>query len=195
MHHSRESPASSTFQQIFSFLYCSSVHFNYFGSLYSSGGSYLTVGMTVVFITCLVAYLLLLFFWAEINHFCTYQICEPVTFKPKLSFSSLSPPSLLSFYRLCTKKNFQTYFYLVVFSPPCWQFVAKWSLSFGEVTWVTVQCEVPMFSSCLGLWALRCRFSLPRRQRTKRRAPRNHAISTTIAPGWDFLRWSWSVAY
>ena len=38
--------------------------FNYFGSLYSLGGSYFSVGMTIAFITCLVAYSLVLFCWA-----------------------------------------------------------------------------------------------------------------------------------
>ena len=38
--------------------------FNYFGSLYSLGGSYFSDGMKIAFITCLVAYSLVLFYWA-----------------------------------------------------------------------------------------------------------------------------------
>ena len=38
--------------------------FNYCGSLYFLGGSYLSIGTTIIFITCLVAYILLLFYRA-----------------------------------------------------------------------------------------------------------------------------------
>ena len=64
MHRSWRSPASRTFQQLFLFFIVPLYIFNYFGSMYSLGGSNLSVGMTIVFITCLVAYILKLFYGA-----------------------------------------------------------------------------------------------------------------------------------
>ena len=162
--------------------------FNYFGSLYNSEKIKLRSGKNFFFEICFLAFIGILFLWAGYKFFWNISRCQDIKRvikkkKNKFSFSPLRS-SLLSFWTFCSMEIIQSYFYLPVFQPLWSQFVAKSVLRFEFVQTQAASgkfSKLLMFSLQLWSWSLRSAFLHSWKQRTRRRAPRNHVTSTTIA--------------